>query len=90
VKADLSPNVIKYMMRRKSADEIQTPLHDVDYNHQPKKKKVFFFKTFQKVTIDPHMKLDEINEEKWTIMANNYKSLIEKSRLRVGGVPIKR
>lgn len=67
-------------MRRKSAEEIQAPLHDVEYNKQPKKKKLLFFKTFQKVTIDPHIKLDEINEEKWTIMKNNYKSLIEKSR----------
>ncbi|CAD8117201.1 unnamed protein product [Paramecium sonneborni] len=80
VKADQSPSVIKYMMRRKSAEEIQAPLHDVEYNKQPKKKKLLFFKTFQKVTIDPHIKLDEINEEKWTIMKNNYKSLIEKSR----------
>ncbi|CAD8097111.1 unnamed protein product [Paramecium primaurelia] len=80
VKADQSPSVIKYMMRRKSTEEVQAPLHDVEYNNQPKKKKLLFFKTFQKVTIDPHIKLDEINEEKWTIMTNNYKSLIEKSR----------
>ncbi|CAD8199838.1 unnamed protein product [Paramecium octaurelia] len=80
VKADQSPTVVKYMMRRKSAEEVQAPLHDVEYNNQPKKKKLLFFKTFQKVTIDPHIKLDEIKEEKWTIMTNNYKSLIEKSR----------
>ncbi|CAK83802.1 unnamed protein product (macronuclear) [Paramecium tetraurelia] len=80
VKADQSPTVIKYMMRRKSAEEVQAPLHDVEYNNQPKKKKILFFKSFQKVTIDPHIKLDEIKEEKWTIMTNNYKSLIEKSR----------
>ncbi|CAD8169569.1 unnamed protein product [Paramecium pentaurelia] len=80
VKADQSPTVIKYMVRRKSAEEIQLPLHDVEYNNQPQKKQLFFFKNFQKVTIDPHIKLDEINEEKWTIMTNNYKSLIEKSR----------
>ncbi|CAD8115701.1 unnamed protein product [Paramecium sonneborni] len=80
IKADQSPSVIKYMIRRKSAEEIQTPLHDVEYNQQPKKKKLLFLKSFQKVVIDPIIKLDEINEEKWTIMSNNYKSLIEKSR----------
>lgn len=33
VKEDQKPTVIKYMVRRKSAEEIQTPLHDVEYNH---------------------------------------------------------
>ncbi|CAD8205309.1 unnamed protein product [Paramecium octaurelia] len=80
IKADQSPSVIKYMLRRKSAEEVQAPLHDVEFNQQPKKKKLLFFKTFQKVVIDPIIKLDEINEEKWAIMSNNYKSLIEKSR----------
>ncbi|CAK60891.1 unnamed protein product (macronuclear) [Paramecium tetraurelia] len=80
IKADQSPSVIKYMLRRKSAEEVQAPLHDVEFNQQPKKKKLLFFKTFQKVVIDPITKLDEINEEKWAIMSNNYKSLIEKSR----------
>ncbi|CAD8113317.1 unnamed protein product [Paramecium sonneborni] len=80
IKADQSPSVIKYMIRRKSIEDIQAPLHDVEYNNQPKQKQLLYFKTFQKVTIDPHIKLDEINEEKWAIMKNNYKSLIEKSR----------
>ncbi|CAD8202775.1 unnamed protein product [Paramecium octaurelia] len=80
IKADQSPSVIKYMVRRKSAEEVQTPLHDVEFNQEKKKKKLLLFKTFQKVVIDPIIKLDEINEEKWAIMSNNYKSLIEKSR----------
>ncbi|CAD8082374.1 unnamed protein product [Paramecium primaurelia] len=80
IKADQSPSVIKYMVRRKSAEEVQAPLHDVEFNQQPKKKKLQFQKTFQKVVIDPIIKLDEITEEKWAIMSNNYKSLIEKSR----------
>lgn len=29
VKIDQNPTVIKYMVRRKSAEEIQVPLHDV-------------------------------------------------------------
>lgn len=47
---------------------------------------MLFFKTFQKVTIDPNIKLDEVGEEKWAIMANNYKSLIEKSRQSINKI----
>lgn len=52
----------------------------MDFNQAPKKPQKFFFKTFQRVSIDPNIKLDELREEKWSIVSNNYKSLIEKSR----------
>ena len=83
VKAEQSSTVLKYLMRRKSTDELQTPIHNVEFHTPVKKTPKFFFKTFQKVQIDSHLKLDENKEEKWSMLTNNYKVLIERSKSQV-------
>ncbi|KAM3134962.1 hypothetical protein pb186bvf_012962 [Paramecium bursaria] len=80
VKADQSPTVLKYMSRKKSVDELQTPIHDVQFHNIIKKRPKYFFKTFQKMQMDPNLVLDELNEEKWSMVTNNYKQIIDKSR----------
>ncbi|CAD8109562.1 unnamed protein product [Paramecium primaurelia] len=84
IKADLAPGVVKYMMKTKNNQKLQTPLHNVEYHHPYSKPQLTYLKTFQKMDLEPPVQLDEIKEEKWSILSKNCRNILEKSRISLG------
>ncbi|CAD8112311.1 unnamed protein product [Paramecium sonneborni] len=84
IKADLAPGVVKYMMKTKNNEKLQTPLHNAEYHHPYSKPQLTYLRTFQKMDMEPPVQLDEIREEKWTILSKNCRNILEKSRISLG------
>ncbi|CAD8111926.1 unnamed protein product [Paramecium primaurelia] len=84
IKADLAPGVVKYMMKTKNDEKLQTPLHKVEYHHPYSKPQLSYLRNLQKIDPEPPVQLDEIREEKWSILSKNCRNILEKSRISLG------
>ncbi|CAD8207118.1 unnamed protein product [Paramecium octaurelia] len=84
IKADLAPGVVKYMMKTKNDEKLQAPLHKVDYHQPQTKPQLTYLNAFQKIDLEPPVQLDEIREEKWSILSKNCRNILEKSRISLG------
>lgn len=71
LKADHAPGVVKYFSYQKNSENIQSPLHLVEYHHHKFKPQYSFSRTLQKVEIEPTVQIDEIKEERWSILSKN-------------------
>ncbi|CAD8117331.1 unnamed protein product [Paramecium sonneborni] len=81
VKDDQQNGVIKYFMENKSSDQLQSPVHNVQYSSFKNKPKMILYRTLQKVQVEPEVKIDQIKELRWTVLSKNCQNLLELSRI---------
>ncbi|CAD8169463.1 unnamed protein product [Paramecium pentaurelia] len=81
VKDDQQNGVIKYFMKHKSSDQLQSPVHNVQYYSNKDKPKMILYRTLQKVQVEPEVKIDEVKELRWRVLSKNCQNLLELSRV---------
>ncbi|CAD8113484.1 unnamed protein product [Paramecium sonneborni] len=81
VKDDQQNGVIKYFMKNKSSDQLQSPVHNVQYYSTKGKPQMMLQRTLQKVQVEPEVKIDEVKELRWRVLSKNCQNLLELSRV---------